>query len=83
MKTSTVSFAQLRRLLLSLHFTEARKEKGWRFEHPESDAIFLFRPYKNNEKISMADLMGTRMQLDWRGLLSAEAFDSSLTKTPA
>ena len=83
MKLTNVSFAQLRQLLLGLHFTEARKEKGWRFEHPESGTIFLFRPYKADEKINMADFLGTRMELDWRGLVSADEFDNSLTKTPA
>jgi hypothetical protein len=83
MKSHTLSFAHLRRLLLDLHFTESRKETYWRFEHPESDTVFLFRPYALDEHVTPSDLVATRMQLDWRGLLPASVFDHSLNKTPA
>ena len=83
MKTSPISFAQLRQMLRDLHFTEARKEAGWRFDHPASKTIFLFRLYAPDEHVSMHDLVATRMQLDWRGLLPADTFDHSLSKTPA
>ena len=83
MKTSSVTFAQLRRLLLDLEFSETRGETFWRFDHPASGAIFLFPPYVPSDRISMADLASTRRHLDWRGLLSSHAFDDSLAKTPA
>jgi hypothetical protein len=83
MKTSPIPFAQLRQLLRDLHFAEARKEAGWRFEHPVSGTIFLFRPYTPDEKVNMADLASVQKQLDWRGLLPASSFDNLLTKTPA
>jgi len=83
MKTSSVSFAQLRRLLLDLHFNETKTDTAWRFEHPESDTVFLFRPYASDHSVTMQDLAATRTHLDWRGLLSATVFDDSLTKTPA
>ena len=83
MKTSAVSFAELRRLLVKLGFSETRKDAYWRFEHPESGAVLLFRPYSLDENVNMADLLGTRTQLDWRGLIPASTFDDSLTKTPA
>jgi hypothetical protein len=83
MKTSSVRFAQLRRLLLDLHFTETPGDAYWRFEHPKSKAIFLFRPYASGDNVTVQDLASTRLHLDWRGLLSAKAFDDSLTKTPA
>ncbi len=83
MKTSSVGFDHLRRLLLDLHFTESRKDAFWRFEHAESDTVFLFRPYGLNDNVAMQDLAATRTHLDWRGLLSAHAFDDFLTKTPA
>jgi hypothetical protein len=83
MKTSRVPFAQLRRLLTGLNFKASRKKKGWRFQHPESDTIFLFRPYELDEKVNVPDLITTQSQLDWRGLLSAEAFEDLLNKTPA
>ena len=83
MKTSSVGFAQLRRLLLDLHFTETRTDGFWRFEHPASDTVFLFRPYAPDENVTVPDLTSTRTHLDWCGLLSANAFDDFLTKTPA
>jgi len=83
MKTSSVSFGQLRRLLLDLHFIETRKDAFYRFEHPGSDTILLFRPYTPDDNVTMQDLATTRTHLDWRGLLSAHAFDDSLTRTPA
>jgi len=83
MKTSSVCFAQVRRLLLDLQFTEARTESNWRFEHPESGTVFVFRPYAPHDNVTIQDLATTRTHLDWRGLLSGTAFDDSFTKTPA
>ena len=83
MKTSSVSFDQLRRLLVDLHFVENSADSYCRFEHKETDTVFLFRPYRTNENISMQDLVTTRNHLDWRGLMSAGAFDDLLTKAPA
>jgi hypothetical protein len=83
MKTSSVRFAQLRRLLLDLQFTESRTEAYWRFAHAESDTLFLFRRYAPDDHVTMQDLATARTHLDWRGLLSGEAFEDSLTKTPA
>jgi hypothetical protein len=77
MKTSHIRFKQLQRLLTALGFAEAREEAGWRFEHDESNTLFLFRPYR------LTDLFLVRSQLDARGLLTEDAFDESLTKTPA
>jgi hypothetical protein len=83
MKTSRVPFAQLRRLLTDLSFTTSRKEKGWRFEHPASETVFLFRPYRPDENVTVQDLVTTRTHLEWRGLLNAEAFENLLNQTPA
>jgi hypothetical protein len=82
-KTSSIRFGELRRLLLSLDFTESRKDAYWRFEHPESDTVLLFRPYAPDDNVTMQDVAATRLHLDWRGLLAAPAFDDFLTKTPA
>lgn len=82
MKTSSVSFAQLRRLLLDLRFVETREESFWRFEHAESGTVFVFRPYAAGEHVTVQDIAATRKHLDWQGLLSATVFDDSLTKTP-
>ena len=83
MKTSTVTFAQVRQLLRDLQFTETRQKKGWRFEEPESGAIFLYRPYRDKDRFSNSDLAMTQRHLEWRGLASPEAFERLLHKTPA
>ena len=83
MKTSSVSFAQLRRLLLDLGFAELRHNAHWRFEHPESGTVFVFRPYTAGDQVAMPDIETTRQHLEWRGLLSGDMFDDSLAKTPA
>jgi hypothetical protein len=83
MKTSSIRFAQLRRMLLDLQFSETRCDAYWRFEHPASGTVFVFRPYSASEHVTAQDLAATRQHLDWRGLLPAGAFDDSLTKTPA
>ncbi len=82
MKTSTVTFAELRRLLLDLGFTESRPADRWRFIHA-SGAAFLFRPYAANDYVALPDLASVRTHLEWRGLLSTDAFDDSFAKTPA
>lgn len=83
MKTSSITFAELRHLLLDLHFTETQGDNYWRFEHPDSDAVFLFRHYAPDQMVVQHDIASVRMHLDWRGLLSAAAFDDFLAKSPA
>ena len=83
MKISSVSFAQLRRLLLDLRFAESGGDTYWRFEHPESGTVFVFRPYAPGDHVTVQDLAATRKHLDWRGLLPGRVFDDSMTKTPA
>src|SRR5437588_12172502 len=55
MKKSSISFAQLRRLLLDLQFTESQGNAFRRFEHPESGTVFRFRPYALNEHITVQE----------------------------
>jgi hypothetical protein len=83
MKKSSVPFAQLRQMLRELHFGEIRTDTYWRFDHPRSGAVFLFRPYSADENVTMQDFVSTRKHLDWRGLLSADEFDDALMKAPA
>jgi hypothetical protein len=68
---------------LDLQFIETHDDAGWRFEHPASETVFLFRPYSLGENVALHDIAATRTHLDWRGLLAARAFDDSLAKTPA
>jgi hypothetical protein len=84
MISSDVPFAKLRALLLDLGFVEGVVEgKYLGFYHADSDTVFPFRMYCPQDKVSMADLVTVRKQLDWRGLLSREAFDAALRKASA
>ncbi len=80
---STVSFTELRQLLLDLGFTQSRRGKFWFFEHPPSGTVFGYRPYRAREKVTLVDLQMTRKQLDWRDVLSEQAFDDRLKKATA
>jgi hypothetical protein len=80
---STISFAELRQFLLELGFTLSKRGKFWFFEHTPSETTFLFRPYRSREKVTLVDIDSTRFHLDWRGLLTPEAFDDRLKKATA
>jgi hypothetical protein len=80
---STVTFAELRQLLVDLGFTVSKRGKFWYFEHPASETTFLFRPYQVRERVTPRDVSSTRFHLDWRGLLAPEAFDDRLKKATA
>jgi hypothetical protein len=80
---STVTFAELRQLLLDLGFTVSKRGKFWFFEHAPSETTFLFRPYQTREKVTLRDVSTTRFHLDWRGLMAPEAFDERLKKATA
>jgi hypothetical protein len=43
----------------------------------------VFRQYRPQDRVSMIGLSGVRSQLDWRGLLSEQAFDAALRKASA
>jgi hypothetical protein len=81
---SDIPFARLQSALLELGFVERSIEgKYLGFFHVGSDTLFAFRMYRPQDKVSQADLVSTRKQLAWRGLLSEEAFDASLCKASA
>jgi hypothetical protein len=81
---SALPFAKLRHVLADLGFEERVIEgKYLGFFHAESDALFVFRMYRPQDKVSLADLVSVRKQLSWRGLLSEEAFDASLCTAAA
>jgi hypothetical protein len=86
---SDVPFAAIRRLLLDLDFVEKALPKTTAdppaivFGHAPSRAVFMFPAYRPQDRVSMADLVTVRKQLDWRGLLSEAAFDAALRKASA
>lgn len=83
MKASEIRFAQLQRFLAQIGFFAVRDQEGWRFEHPSSNTVFLFRAYRPADRVYEHDLFLVRAQLDGRGLISEEEFSESLTKTSA
>ena len=90
MSSRDVPFVALRKLLLDLGFVEkalpAANESdvpSLVFGHRESGCVFMFRMYRPQERVSRQDLTGVRWHLDWRGLLSEEAFDAALRKVSA
>lgn len=80
---STVTFAQLRQLLVDLGFTVSKRGKFWRFDHPPSETWFMYRPYRARERVEVGDLHMTRFQLDGRDVLNEKAFDDRLKKATA
>ena len=57
--------------------------KSLGFTHAESGCFFAFPLFCPQERVSNTGLAGVRSQLDWRGLLSEEAFDAALRKASA
>lgn len=80
---SSVTFAELRQLLLDLGFTVSKRGKSWFFEHAASETVLPYRPYRLREKVTLRDLHMTRFFLDWRGVLAPDAFDNRLKKATA
>jgi len=83
MKRSTVRFSQLHQLLEGVGFQALKYERGWVFEHAPSGGKLLFRKYRPTEFVYPHDLVKVQSHLNWRGLMSPDAFDQMLTKTPA
>ena len=81
-KNSKVAFAVLRELLLELGFSETREETRTIYRHPVAGTL-LIRPYKDNDKIKLTDLLVVRQQLDYNGVLAADELDRRLEKMPA
>jgi hypothetical protein len=83
-KTRAILFAELRRFLVGLGFTERRSPSAHVFQHPK-EGLVLFRLYGADETVDQGDVVSTRKFLDLRGLLDAGNFDTALqqTSTPA
>jgi hypothetical protein len=80
---SMVTFERLQQLLLDLGFTESKRGNFWVFEHARSKAVLTYRPYRSRERVTLKDLQVTRQDLEWRALMTPEAFDDVLQKATA
>jgi hypothetical protein len=84
MSPNNLPFAKLRQLLLDLGFSARVIDGKYHgFTHAESGCFFAFPLYRPQERVSNYDLVGVRSELDWRGLLSEEAFDAAMRKASA
>jgi predicted RNA binding protein YcfA (HicA-like mRNA interferase family) len=84
MRTSDLTFAALRSLLLDLGFVENTVPGShFLFEHASSGTVLVFRSYRPQEKVNLPDLVSVRIHLDQRDLLAADAFDNLLRKASA
>ncbi len=84
MHFSELPFAKLESVLLELGFVQRAIDGKYRgFYHATSDTLFVFRMYRPQDKVTLADLVTVRKQLGWRDLLSEEAFDACLCKASA
>jgi hypothetical protein len=80
---STVTFDELRQLLLGLGFTQSKRGKFWFFAHAPSECVLGFRPYRPRERVTVMDVHMTRRHLDLRGVLEGHDFDDMLKKATA
>jgi hypothetical protein len=79
-----ITFGELRDLLLEVRFSECPQEQGrLRFEHPVSETILLFRPYRPTETVNQRDMAVVRRQLVDNGLIEGPAFDRFLERASA
>ena len=83
-RVRSIPFAEFRRFLNGLGFTEKRAEAAWVFHH-RTEGLLVFRLYGEEEAVDERDLRSTRKFLDLRGLLEAPAFDTFVQQasTPA
>jgi hypothetical protein len=80
---SSVAFERLQQLLLDLGFAESKRGRFWVFQHAPSKTILTYRPYRPRERLTLKDVQVTRQDLDWRELMSPDAFDDLLQKASA
>ena len=83
-RATSVSFAELRRFLNGLGFSDKRTESAWVLHH-HTEGLLVFRLYGADEPVDEGDLRSTRKFLDLRGLLEAKDFDAFVQQasTPA
>ena len=77
------TYGQLRHVLTALGFKEMRRANGVGLRHTNSDTLFLFRLYEENDRLQPAEVSHVQKMLDERGLLEPESFEALLTKAPA
>jgi hypothetical protein len=84
MSKTAISFADLRRLLLDLAFTEVvvpKSHMGYR--HNDSETEIFLPTYRSNQWVAPRHLAVVRTMLDAKGLLDGAEFDRLLADVAA
>jgi hypothetical protein len=83
MKNDQVPFERLRKVLLDLGFEEKAIPGPYLlFRHTSSGTLLPYRAYQPRDSVLWHDLVMTRKQLDARGLLDEDTFETLLHETP-
>lgn len=73
------TLATLRKVLLQIGFVDhSVPGKFCRFEHSLPNTYVLMPAYKDEDTVPSYHVAGTRDLLDYRGLMSPEAFEEAL-----
>jgi hypothetical protein len=84
MSKPAISFADLRRLLLDLTFTEVVVPKSHMgFLHADSETEIFLPIYRPNQRVAPRHLAVVRTMLDTKGLLDGEEFDRLIADVAA
>jgi predicted RNA binding protein YcfA (HicA-like mRNA interferase family) len=76
MSWPTISFADLRRIMLGLGFTHVTVPKSHEaFLHTDSGTEIFLPLYRSNQRVAPHHLAPVRHMLDVKGLLDEAAFD--------
>jgi hypothetical protein len=75
----SVTFNTFRRALLDLGL-EMSEVPGpyYRFHHPGSGTVLLYRHYGDEERVNQGDIVGARRLLDERGVIAREELEELL-----
>jgi hypothetical protein len=76
---SRPTFAALKEVLLGLGFEEQPSPRTCVvFKHADANALVVLRPYKADEVVDLAEIVGARRLLDEKGVIPREEFDELL-----
>jgi hypothetical protein len=82
MNNEQIPFDRLRKILLDLGFVETRVSGPYLlFEHTPSGTLLPYRDYRSGDSLTWQDLAMTRRQLDERGLLASDEFETLMHQT--
>jgi hypothetical protein len=83
MKSETITFADLEKLLVNLGFVNLHNPKYQIFEHSRENARISLQNYAANDLLRPVDLVIARGTLEAHGLMSTAAFNGYAEKVPS